>query len=291
MKHTINASKIHVLDRLSGTIPLVEFNLVNVTKPNLVRVLVDSVVAKEMLEKNIKNRRQRRAAVEYLKHQINTGEWRDDHPQPVIFSDKGRLIDGQHRLQAIAESEICIDQPLIIRVETGARDDVREYLDTGVPRTLDDRVELVPDPTHNKIISQLCSFGLLIKSKSYKRPSPDDAKEFFEAHMESSLFVAQNHKRDKGLGKINVGYAAMEYYELSPEKASLFYPALFVVDSDIQQARMLRDWLLRVSIATSARATTLGGGAARFDEYQRAVACMKAHYENRKIIQVRRARW
>ena len=282
-----NVARLQPLDRLGAVIPLVDFAKIDVRQPSLVRVLVDSDIASAMLAMNIKNRRQRRNSVDYLKYQIRSGEWRDDHPQPVIFSDHGRLIDGQHRLQAISEMNLSKHDALIVRVETGVRDDVREYLDTGVPRTLDDRVELVADPFHNKLISQLCSFRFNMKQHRQK-PSPEDAKEFFSTHYESSLFVARNHKREKGTGRVQVGYAAMEYYEISPMKAESFYPAIFVVDSDIQQARVLRDWLLRSMSASVSKENT---SPFRMEVYHRAVAAMKAHNTGKKITILRKAAW
>jgi hypothetical protein len=276
------------LDRLSAVIPLVLFSKIDVRMPALVRVLVDSETASKMLEMNIKNRRQRRASVEYMKHQIKNGEWRDDHPQPVIFSDKGRLIDGQHRLQAISELKIDFSNAVIVRVETGARDDVREYLDTGVPRTLDDRVQLVEDMLHNKLIAQLSAVPFNLKRGPTKRASPDDAREFFSVHHEAALFVAKNHKRDKGVGKIQVAYAAMEYYEIDKDKASEFYPEIFVVDSEIQQARILRDWLLRSS---GTRGSQENSANFKSDVYHRAIAAMKAHKDGRKITILRSADW
>lgn len=179
------------------------------------------------------------------------GRWREDHPQPIVFSNAMRLIDGQHRLYAIAELDISKDQALIIRVETGSDDKVREYMDTGVPRSLDDRVELDSDLVVNKVLSQLCTFGHSLKSNAKNKPSPDDFREWFDRHHDAALFVAKNHKRDKGVGKIQIAYAAVEYYEINTKKASEFYPALFVVDSEVQQARMLRDYMLR-SIGTKA---------------------------------------
>ena len=118
-----------------------------VTTPGLFIVRVDSDVARDWLKLNLKNRRIRKTLVEYLKRQIESGEWQSNHPQPVVFSDAGRLIDGQHRLTAIAESEVYNGSSVCLRVETGASDGIREYMDTGIARTLEDRVELDSDPS------------------------------------------------------------------------------------------------------------------------------------------------
>lgn len=80
----------------------------------------------------------------------------------------------------------------------------------------------------------------------------------------------------------------MEYYEISPMKAELFYPAIFVVDSDIQQARVLRDWLLRSLSASVSKENT---SSFRIEVYHRAVAAMKAHNTGKKITILRKAAW
>ena len=282
-------ARLEPLDRLSAAIPLVSFDRLDIRQPSLVRCLVDSAIAEKMLTHNVKNRRQRKEAVNYIKHQIETGEWRDDHPQPVVFSDAGRLIDGQHRLQAIAESEIkSPDKMLIIRVETGARDDVREYMDTGVPRSLDDRVLLYDDLQINKTIAQLATFNHYRTGMKGKKPSPEDAREFFKQHMDACIFVGKEKKKDKGTGKIQVAYAAMEYYEINKDKASEFYPALFVVDSSVQQARVLRDFLLRSLGSARSNENTQ---AYRLEVYKKAIGCMKAHLANKKISLIRASDW
>ena len=138
------------MDTLSKILPLASFDGLQITKPGLFRVPIDHQTASEMLVFNIKNRWVRKGAVDYLTEQIKRGEWREDHPQPIVFSNHGRLIDGQHRLLAIVKAGLI--DPVIVRVETGAHDQVREYLDTGVPRSLDDCVDLVDDTRWNTLI-------------------------------------------------------------------------------------------------------------------------------------------
>lgn len=278
---------------MNSMLPLKQFSEIDIKAPTLVRVPIDSETAKQILELNIKNRLVRRRAVEYIKNQIINGEWRSDHPQPIVFSDCGRLIDGQHRIVAIAELGIKASESLIVRVETGASDSVREYMDTGVPRTLEDRVEVTDNLLHNKVAAQLCGFAMTLATGEnsqwrIKRPTPDYFKEWFHKHSESALFVAKHHKRERGTGKIQIAYAAMQYYEISNFKAEEFYPALFIVDSCVQQARMLRDYSLRVVTTNKA---IENGAAWRNSLYARAVYCMKAHLQDREIKIIKEGKW
>jgi hypothetical protein len=258
-----------------------------ITRPGIFVVKVDSDTARQWLKLNVKNRRIRKSLVEYLRRQIDEKEWQSNHPQPIVFSDAGRLIDGQHRLTAIAESEICNGSSLKIRVETGADDRIREYMDTGITRTLEDRVELDSDPAFNKFIAQLVAIDLLIvqnKAKKYGKATPDDAKEFYAVHHKALRQVFDRHRREKGTGQTAVSIAAMQYFEKDEDKADEFYSDVFVAAGNVQQAQMLRDYLLR-------NLNGVGGMSARTEVYQKAVACMKAHFDGRKIGKVTRATW
>jgi hypothetical protein len=64
---------------------------------------------------------------------IKRGEWIPTH-QGVAFAKSGKLIDGQHRLEAIVEANI----PVEMLVVTGVRDDAYKVLDNGIKRTMAD---------------------------------------------------------------------------------------------------------------------------------------------------------
>jgi hypothetical protein len=181
-----------------------------------------------------------------------------------------------------------MDIPVRARVETGADPKVREYLDTGIPRSLDDRVYFVDDLKQNKIIAQIITFDWNLKRKQTKRPTPDEALAFFHLYEKEILMASDVHRNSKGVGMTAVAYAAMEYATKDFWKSKEFYSAIFIPDSDIQQARMLRDWLIRNSSAVPGDART---GVLRSYMYDRCVGCMKSHLEGRYVKQVRAAAW
>lgn len=254
------------------------------SKPGFYLVGVDSETAKKWLQLNIRNRRIRKSLVAFLRSQIEDGEWQLGHPQPIVFSDAGRLIDGQHRLTAIAEAVVSNGKAIKIRVETGVPDGIREYLDSGAVRTLEDRVELHPDPGFNRFVAQLVNFHLRIAnvSNNSRSATPTLAKEFYR-HYARSLKKAYdlNHK-DKGTGQVAVSLAAVQYFEINEEKAGEFYADLFVAAGRVQQAQMLRDFLVR-------RGNRDGGFTIRQDTHYKAIGCMKAHLEGRKVLRVVKA--
>lgn len=252
----------------------INFDAVDICSVNL-----NSESALRWLTRNTDNRRVRRNLVEYLKTQIKSGEWQSDHPQPIVFANTGRLIDGQHRLYAIAESGLSDCETVTVRVETGARECIREYLDTGISRNLEDRVAMAANYQLNKFAAQLVSMQFMLTSRA--RPTPDDAREFWDTHSFGITWAHGIRKRERGVGAIPVAMAAVEFYERSAELADDFYRDLFKPAGDIQQAQMLRDFLVR-PMGT-------GHNVIRLEMYQKTIGCMKAFSESRPVKKVLRA--
>lgn len=94
-------------------------------------------IAATYLQHNYGNRSIRRSAVKTLAEAITRGEWRITH-QGVAFSDKGRLIDGQHRLSAIVASGRSVQ----MMVSRGVPDDSFLVLDQHIKRTYADVLEV-----------------------------------------------------------------------------------------------------------------------------------------------------
>lgn len=86
--------------------------------------------ARQLLELNTANRPISRREVERLKAILAGGQWRYNG-ESIKISDTGKVLDGQHRLIAIAESGVAAD----LRIETGLPDDVFTTLDQGRKRT------------------------------------------------------------------------------------------------------------------------------------------------------------
>lgn len=96
-------------------------------------------MAKGYLLKNTDNRNKRGWWVSGLANMIKRGEWIPTH-QGVAFSQSGKLLDGQHRLEAIIEANV----PVQMMVTTGVRDDAYKVLDNGIKRTLSDLTGITP---------------------------------------------------------------------------------------------------------------------------------------------------
>lgn len=98
---------------------------------------ITPAMAKVYLEANTKNRPLSKRAVDFLKKEILAGRWKSTG-DPIKFSKNGRLLDGQHRLTAIAESGITV----LSYVIEGLEEDVFNVLDTGNKRDAKDVLSL-----------------------------------------------------------------------------------------------------------------------------------------------------
>jgi hypothetical protein len=90
--------------------------------------------AKKILaETNVDNRSMRRTVVERYARDMANGNWRLTS-DPIKFDADGRLIDGQHRLQACVEAGKSFKTAVAYGVEVIAK----EAMDTGLRRTFAD---------------------------------------------------------------------------------------------------------------------------------------------------------
>jgi hypothetical protein len=118
--------------------------------------------AKEWLQTKNANRNISPAHVSYLVNEIKSGRWRLTH-QGIAFNEDGFLIDGQHRLEAIAKSGISIK----MMVSHGVPTDRFPIFDRGMPRNISFITGIPP------FAAQIYSLFLAVAT-GFLRQSPDD---------------------------------------------------------------------------------------------------------------------
>lgn len=106
-------------------------------------VEVGPELAEEWLKRNRRNRRIRPERVTRYAQQMKDGEWTVS-PDAIAFDYRGKLINGQHRLEAIIEAETTAQFILAIGLEP----DAFKISDVGVKRTGGDilRIEGFKNP-------------------------------------------------------------------------------------------------------------------------------------------------
>lgn len=106
------------------------------TIPAEVTVAVEVItpaIAKKMLEGNTDNRKLRRQRVAQYTDAMKRGMWEIQN-DAITISKTGKLLNGQHRLTAIVES----DQPCQCVVLRGVEDSAFTAIDSGLSRTVND---------------------------------------------------------------------------------------------------------------------------------------------------------
>lgn len=95
--------------------------------------------ARDMLTRNTHNRPPREGDVLKWAAEMEAGLWRMNG-EPIKFGESGRLIDGQHRLMALALQED--DAKVEFLVVCGLPDDTQRTMDQGRGRSLSDVLTL-----------------------------------------------------------------------------------------------------------------------------------------------------
>lgn len=117
-------------DRRAETITEVFDRMLNDPPSGTFPMSISPKLAEHMLSYNDRNRPLSAGVVREYSRQMQDRLWRYTRV-PVIFSNKGRLIDGQHRLTACMESGV----PLKADVAFGADDESFYCIDVGKKRT------------------------------------------------------------------------------------------------------------------------------------------------------------
>lgn len=123
-------------------------HLVNPDQPAAVThqiVNIDAAVARRMLERNPNNRAIREARVQQYLDDMNCDRWRFNGEAIKVAAD-GTLLDGQHRLMAIARTSGKTFPMLVVR---GLPRDAQVTMDQGVKRSPADQLTIAGLAGHN----------------------------------------------------------------------------------------------------------------------------------------------
>lgn len=128
-------------------------------------------LARKFLEKNTRNRplNSRRAAL--LAEAIKRGEWMMNG-DAIRFSDSGVLLDGQHRLTAIAISGLTVDA-MVVR---GLPDSVFDTIDVGgAARTTGSVMALMGEKNYNRLAALTRMYFVYEKTGDPTNGNPDNS--------------------------------------------------------------------------------------------------------------------
>lgn len=111
-----------------------------------ITIKITPEIATAMLGYNTRNRPVRGGQLKLYTRQMASKDWHYTRV-PIIFSDRGRVIDGQHRLMACVASGV----PFKADVVFGAPDDAFAFVDVGARRSAGDIFAINGVPDSKKI--------------------------------------------------------------------------------------------------------------------------------------------
>ena len=167
-----------------------QYQLPEQTKEEI--VLIDRNLATEYLKGNKSNRRQRPLWVKELADRITKGKW-IYNGDAIRFSEDNRLLDGQHRLEAIVLADISVPMRVV------------RHLSEAAFTTMDEHARRSTSDT-------LCRLG--IGHRDIERISATATKWWF-------------NYRDKTFGK-EPRRSNHEYFEFVSSTREIVYSATFV---------------------------------------------------------------
>jgi hypothetical protein len=144
-------------------------------------------IALKMLEHNSENRKVRQAYVESLVDIMKRGEW-SKTAAGIAFDTNGVLLDGQHRLWAIAESGVTL--PML--VTRGQAPESRLTIDSGLRRTIHDSLTLIGETVTSKHVSAATAMRQGLGLDTRRKLSRDQMRDFLKEHHEAIDFAYQH---------------------------------------------------------------------------------------------------
>lgn len=148
-------------------------------------------MAKEMLARNMKNnRRLNHKQVKRYARIMKAGGWNLTH-QGIAFDDKGQLIDGQHRLEAIVMANVPIKMMATYGVEHV--DGEAFTIDVGAKRTTQNIIQIsgVDDEVYAKMAPFASGYIRFKMNRNAGAPDPVEIIAYIDRHYDAFADVAE----------------------------------------------------------------------------------------------------
>lgn len=129
--------------------------------------------AEKILENNHVNRNIRPTLVAAYRRDMNQGKWRFTG-EPIQFSRSGALLNGQHRLTALAGSRAKrVQDGIDFLVVSGLPDDAQSLMDQGAPRTIADALTIQYGAIKNLTLTSSVARWLTVAPRVTSEFSPN----------------------------------------------------------------------------------------------------------------------
>lgn len=140
------------------------------------QIMLTPKIAKELLERNINNRKVSESTVDNYARDMLAGAWTEAESMIMVGKD-GTLYNGQHRCLAVVKSGVTI--PATIR--TGVSDEARLNMDGGKKRNVGENYDMAKGEMNGKQLFELAR-AILVIVASRNQSSPFEKNKVLERH-------------------------------------------------------------------------------------------------------------
>jgi len=188
---------------------------------------VTSDLAEKWLAQNTHNRNLRDKAVMAYARDMESGNWAENG-ESIKFAKDGTLLDGQHRLQAIALSGVTVKMLVV----TGLENRTQETMDDGRKRTLSDALHLRGE-TNSVILGSLLRRALMWEMGQYRNtgaytPTNTECLAYLHRHpdVRASASCAASLRKPSKLPASVLGLTHWLFSRIDADDADWFFDRL-----------------------------------------------------------------
>jgi hypothetical protein len=214
--------------------------------PNCFLLNVTPEIAYQWLKLNNFNRPLKQRLVDKYVRQIRAGNWCRTH-QGVAFDSQGVILDGQHRLWAIAQSGQSV--PMLIFLNENLS--VHESIDGGKPRSLLDviRLELRDQTIKNRYILVMKAMWAGRCCVNQNDMTSIEMSNLLRRFHKPVRFAVELLEHSNVANNVVMGVLARAYQTVSQERLIEFCCILRDGDGSHPSTKLIvqfRNWLLRL---------------------------------------------
>lgn len=203
--------------------------------------------AKALLGLNSHNRVIRSTAVRTMARDMSRGDWKLNGE--TIKVGETRLVDGQHRLLAVVESNATVEM-LVIR---GLPDDAQDTVDIGAKRALSDRLHLAGEENSHNLAAAIRFSWYMDNFSKPKQFGVNPSAQELMAWLETNPMIRQSLGIGRRAGASVVRYppsvaASLHYLmaRVNHQQAGDFWESVITGDEGpTHPTHVLRETLLR----------------------------------------------
>lgn len=180
--------------------------------------------AEKWLNEKAPNRSLKENKVLQFAQDMEAGLWRKTH-QGIAFGEDGKLIDGQHRLEAITLAR----KPIVMMVTYGLTKDSMMAIDQGDRRSFVDNIEIATGKHYPAKLVSVARALITLRPGARKAQSVDAVNRALQAHGDA-LSVAAKPLIDShvvGIASVITSVAMTRaYYHVKPDRLRELIAAL-----------------------------------------------------------------